>query len=257
MNPRALFLAWQDKVDRRWFPVGRLEANAARSQFRFGYTVGARDAERESGFAPLYDFPRFDQVYESSRLFPLFQNRVMTRSRRTFGDYVEMLAIDSQDPDPLEILAIDGGHRVTDSFEVFPKVEKNEDGGFRCRFFLHGARHTSQTAQERLGDLQSGEALYIAIELTNPVMQMAVQIQTLDYHMIGWAPRYLVRDLAEAMAYAPNDYSARVVKVNPGSFLYRQEVLVELSGRWPDKYEPMSSKSYQLLAAEQENTLDP
>lgn len=250
MNPRTLFLAWQGRTDRRWFPVGRLEANAARSQYRFGYTIGARNAERESGFAPLYDFPHLNKVYESSRLFPLFENRVMSRSRRTFHDYLEMLAINSQDPDPLEILAIDGGHRMTDSFEVFPKIDKNENGGFRCRFFLHGSRYTSQAAQDRLADLQSGEKLYVAIELTNPVTQMAVQIQTLDYHMIGWAPRYLVRDLAKAMAHAPTEYSARVVRVNSDSLLYRQEILIELGGRWPDEYEPMSSESYQLLVAE-------
>lgn len=256
MTATSLFLAWQDKNGRRWFPVGRLDADAERSRYEFRYTCGASAAERESGFAPLYDFPRFEAVYQSSSLFPLFENRVMTRSRKSFREYLDLLAIDDPDPDPLEILAVDGGYRMTDSFEVFPKIEKRGDGGFRCRFFLHGSRHTSLAARTRVNALETGEDLYIAVELTNPATQLAVQVQTMDYHMIGWAPRYLVGDLAQAMAHAPSEYKAQVVKANAGSLLYRQSVLVELSGRWPDKYEPMSSKSYQLLVAEREETRD-
>lgn len=247
MNPNTLFLAWQDNRNRQWFPVGRLDADPSRPWYRFCYTQGASAAERESGFAPLYDFPRFEDVYESDRLFPLFENRVMNRTRRTFGEYLDLLDIDDPDPDPLEILAIDGGYRVTDNFEVFPKITKDDDGGFRSRFFLHGSRHVSEVAQQRLATLSSGDSLYVTIELTNPVTQLAVQLQTTDYHMIGWVPRYLVPDLVEAMAYAPSQYNAHVVRVNPKSMLYKQRVLIELSGRWPEEYEPMSSKRYQLL----------
>lgn len=250
MTPNTLFLAWQDKRDRQWFPVGRLDTDPERSWYRFCYTHGASAAEQKSGFAPLYDFPRFDDVYESNYLFPLFENRVMNRTRRTFGEYVELLAIDNPDPDPLEILAIDGGYRVTDNFEVFPKIAKSSDGGFRCRFFLHGSRHVSEAAQQRLTTLISGEPLYVTIELTNPRAQLAVQLQTTDYHMIGWAPRYLVHDLANAMAHAPSRYRAQVVRVNLESVLYKQRVLIELSGYWPEKYQPMSSKRYQPLVGE-------
>ena len=84
MRPTTLFLAWQDKRERRWFPVGRLDADGGRSQYVFRYTHGAGIAKRDSGFAPLYDFPRLEDVYESRRLFPLFENRVMNRGRRSF-----------------------------------------------------------------------------------------------------------------------------------------------------------------------------
>lgn len=247
MTPNTLFLAWQDKRDRQWFPVGRLDADPERSWYRFGYTHGASAAKKESGFAPLYDFPYFNRVYKSDHLFPLFENRVMNRTRRTFGEYLDLLAIDDPDPDPLEILAVDGGYRVTDNFEVFPKIEKGEAGGFRSRFFLHGSRHVSEAAQRRLTGLNPGDPLYVTIELTNPRAQLAVQLQTTDYHMIGWAPRYLVTDLVRAMAHAPSRYKAKVVRVNSESLLYKQRVLIELSGYWPEEYQPMSSKPYRLL----------
>ena len=64
--------------------------------------------------------------------------------------------------------------------------------------------------------------------------------------MIGWAPRYVVGDLVEAIARAPH-YRAEVVKVNPTSAPSNQRVLIELIGQWPRDYEPMSSNEFQLL----------
>ena len=80
-----------------------------------------------------------------------------------------------------------------------------------------------------------------------------MQLQTMDYHMIGWAPRYLVHDLVEAMTHAVSDYQAQVVKVTHDSPWQDQQVLIELSGRWPDEYKPMSGDEYQPLAEGQEH----
>ena len=95
--------------------------------------------------------------------------------------------------------------------------------------------------------MRSGDTLYVTIELTNSATQYAVQIQMTDYHMIGWAPRYLVKDLVTAIAHAPGDYRARVVRVNPVPAPSRQRVLIELSGHWPRDHEPMSADEFQLL----------
>ena len=254
MSHNTLFLAWQDKharqdkpATRAWFPVGRLDVNRDRSEYYFGYTRGAKTAAKQSGFVPLYDFPEFEQRYTANYLFPLFQNRVMTRRRKSFHQYLELLGIDDPAPAPFEILAVDGGYRVTDDFQVFPRIEKGEDGAFRCRFFLHGWRHTTTEAQKRIERLQPRERLSLAIELTNPSAPLAVQLQTVDYYMIGWAPRYLVLDLVKAMAHTPGEYDARVVKVNPPGTSLKQRVLIELGGRWPKEHEPMSSKEFELL----------
>ena len=74
MNP--LFVAWHTKEPPVWGPVGRLEYD--RGIYRFCYTQGARQ---------LVDFRPFDgmddlaQVYESTELLPLFQNRLLPKSR--------------------------------------------------------------------------------------------------------------------------------------------------------------------------------
>lgn len=246
-SSKTVFLAWQDTRSRRWFPVGRLDA-IPEGRYAFAYTGGAREAKEESGFAPLYDFPDLDRRYTADSLFPLFKNRVMTSQRRDFQDYLKLLAIEDTNPDPLDILSVDGGYRVTDSFQVFPKIEKKENGAFRCRFFLHGWRHTNEASQKRLDTLNAGDALFVTIELTNPETGFAVQIQSEDYYMIGWAPRYLVKDLVHAMAHAPGDYAAQVVQINPIPAPSKQRVLIELSGHWPKEHEPMSTEEFQPLA---------
>ena len=246
-NQKTLFLGWRDPREHRWYPVGRLDVDDSPPQYSFRYTQGAADAAALSGFAPLYDFPHFNHRYTSSWLFPLFKNRVMNYQRRSFYEYLSFLDIVDESPDPLEILAVDGGYRVTDNFQVFPKIRKQPDGSFSCRFFLHGWRHTNTDAQAAIDRLEPDDRLFVTIELTNPQTTLAVQIQTTKYHMIGWAPRYLVNDLVTAMAHAPGDYRARVVKVNRVPAPSKQRVLIELSGHWPQGYEPMEADEFKLL----------
>lgn len=247
MSVKTLYLAWQDKeLSRQWFPVGQLDADIELPLYRFCYIEGAKRAQREAGFPPLIEFPKLDEVYESSELFPLFKNRVINSARPDFADYLEYLDL-SEGADPIEILSTNGGFRVTDAYEVFPKLKKREDGSFVCRFFLHGWRYVNEHAKARRADLKPGDELYVTLELNNPETGLAVQIQTADdYYMIGWAPRYLVDDLVNAIAESSGNFDAKVVRNNPLRAPSNQRVLIELSGRW-DKYEPMSSQDFHPL----------
>ena len=248
MDPRTLFLAWQDGDSRQWFPVGRLDADVSGPLYCFRYTEGAGRAEREAGFPLLVEFPDLRQAYWSPELFPIFRNRVMNRGRPEFADYLRQLDL-PEGAGPIEILSVNGGSRVTDTYEVFPKLDKREDGKSTCRFFLHGWRYVSPAAQERLNKLTSGDELYMTLEPANPATGLAVQIQTTDYHMIGWTPRYLVQDLATAMIEAPNEYKAKVVTVNPQPFPSKQRVLIEMSGSWGE-HEPMTGEDFMPLVAD-------
>ena len=242
MNGKAMFLAWQDQApNHQWFPVGRLDAYAERALYRFRYTKGALRAQREAGYPLLLEFPSLEREYWSPDLFPLFRNRVMNRARPDLAEYLQALDL-AEATDPFEILAVSGGHRATDSYEVFPKIEKKDDGSFACRFFLHGWRHVNWEAQGRIDRLCAAEQLYVTLELTNPITGLAVQIQTEDYHMIGWAPRYLVGDLAAAMAKSA-EYKAHVVRVNPQPAPSKQRILIEMGGRWVS-HQPMSHEDF-------------
>jgi len=244
---KTLFLAWQDRGPKRaWYPIGRLEADVPASHYEFRYTKGAESAQREAGFPVLPAFPDLHRRYESSELFPLFQNRVLDSRRKDFTDYLRWLDLSPNQGDPIEILAVSGGQRQTDSLEVFPKIMKRADGSFVCRFFLHGIRHASKPAQERATQLREDESLRIAVELNNPATGVAIQLCSEDYQMLGWTPRYLVGDLVQAVAHAPV-LQAKVVQVNEAGVPLNQRVLVEFSGSLPEGAEPMSSEPFQPL----------
>lgn len=246
---KTLFLAWQDQTKTRaWYPIGRLDADPAAQIFRFAYLHGAKTAQEQAGLEPLDSFPDFHQKYEDCELFPLFKNRLMDQSRGDFAEYISRLGLPPGNVDPIDILAISEGTRQTDNLEVFPKIQRQGDGKFLCRFFLHGWRHVSQAAQESLKKLQAGDELRVAIELNNPATQVAIQLQTSnDYHMIGWTPRYLIQDLVQTIDESPLGVSARVIQLNPEPAPSKLRVLVELSGHWPAKYEPMSTPEFEPL----------
>jgi hypothetical protein len=242
---KSLFLAWQ-APNRAWFPVGRLDADVPSHHYCFGYTKGAEQAARQAGFTPLLSFPQFAEKYESSELFPLFQNRVLDSGRKDFATYLTSLDLAPNTNDPIEILSVSGGERQTDNLEVFPRIKPKSDGAFVCRFFLHGWRYMPEAARVRAMELLAGEELGISLELTNPVDSVAIQVTTRDYAFVGWAPRYLVPDLLTAISANPH-IAARAVRVNAADVPANRRILIELSGMLPAGYQPMSSEPFQLL----------
>lgn len=247
MSAKTLYLAWQDNREgsREWFPVAQLDADVEHPLYRFRYIGGAEKAKRKANFPLLLEFPDLQGDYRSPYLFPLFSNRVMPKRRPDFDEYLRSLDLDN--PTPIEILGVTGGRRVTDPYEVFPKISASPDGSFSCRFFLHGWRYVSDAGLERIESLRPDEELQVAVELNNPATSDAVQIQTADYHMIGWTPRYLVNDLVKTIDKSLKFYSARVVRVNPLPVPSNRRVLVEVQGRWDNGYKPMSGPDYQPL----------
>lgn len=256
---KTLFLAWQAAQrqsegrlpSRAWYPIGQLEAAPDRRTYRFTYTQGARRAQQEAGFAPLIAFPDISRIYEDDELFPLFQNRLLNPRRSDYPASLARMALAPDDADPIEVLGLSEGMRQTDHLQVFPRLQIEHDGRFHSRFFLHGWRHTNPASQERLQRLRTGEPLRVAIEINNPVASTAVQLQSTDDQMVlGWAPRYLVDDLVRACSVMPAEVTAQVCKINLPPAPYQQRLLVQLSGRFTEHYEPMSGSDFQPIGTE-------
>ena len=250
---KSLFLAWQAPKDSRrssaWFPIGRLDAESSESKVtscRFRYTGGATRAHEELGFEPLVSFPDFKEDYRSEKLFPLFHNRVLSSKRADFPEYIDWLGLSREQADPISILSVSGGMRVTDNLQTFPKIETGADGGFQLRFFAHGLRHLPEASRERAGRLTPGEKLRVMIEVNNPATRLAVTLHSEDYAMVGWAPRYLVEDLVTCITKAP-EIEVTVVKVNHLHAPLNQLILVEYSGKAPDSHLLMSSQDFKPL----------
>ena len=250
---KSLFLAWQAPKDsnrsRAWFPIGRLDAESSGSEVtscRFRYTGGATRAHEEVGFEPLVSFPDFKEDYLSEKLFPLFHNRVLSSKRADFPEYIEWLGLTREQADPISILSVSGGTRVTDNLQTFPKIEAGADGSFQMRFFAHGLRHLPEASRERAARLIAGEKLRVMIEVNNPATRLAVTLHADDYFMVGWAPRYLVDNLVKCIPQAP-EIEVTVVKVNHLHAPLNQSILVEYSGKTSTDHTLMSSLDFTPL----------
>ncbi len=78
-----LILAWKNPNTRTWTPVGILEYKE--NKYFFNYTKGAK-VENFNPFGQMIDL---EKTYESETLFPIFQNRLLSKSRPEYEDYLE------------------------------------------------------------------------------------------------------------------------------------------------------------------------
>ncbi len=245
MNP-VLYVAWRSGSSDhgKWGPVGRLEHGP--HGYRFAYTRGARTLP---GFPPFTGMPDLEEVYESEQLFPLFANRLLSRSRPEYEAFLQWGAFDPNDPpDPLAILAVTEGRRETDAIEVFPSPIRDDLGRYAAKFFLHGLRWMTPGAIDRIGTLSPGEALALQLENENPSDEHAVAVYTTSGPVkIGYIPRYLARDVRELWdKCGAESIQITLQKVNPAAPI-QHRVLCCLNSCWPEDFDPCNREEFQLI----------
>lgn len=246
---RTLFLAWQDPLARRWFPVGRLDYSGA--LYSFVYTKGAAQAHIEAGFQPLASFPDLHRFYVSEQLFPLFSNRLLPRSRPDYREYLQWLSVAESESDPVSILARSGGGRVTDTLEVFPCPEKNSQGEYEVHFLVHGLAHMPLASADRAMQLKPNEPLLAMRDFQNPKDPDAIALRTAeeserDTYLIGYCPRYLRADLLQLLKSGLSP-KITVERVNPPPAPIQLRVLCRSVTHWPDGFRPFSTEEYSPL----------
>ena len=245
---KSLFLAWQNPVSRTWHPIGRLTFDGR--LYRFGYIQGATVAQAEGNFKPLWAFPDFNHIYESAELFPLFANRLLRRSRPEYPDFVQWLNIPEHKDDPIALLSRSGGQRATDSLEVFPCPERDEQGRYHVHFFAHGLRHLPPETQPRIHQLQPDNRLYVAHDCQNPYDSKALILRTEDKYIVGYCPRYLVDDFFDLLCHAPDKLEILVERVNLPPTPLQFRLLCNLTAEWSADFQPFSGSAYQPLVKE-------
>jgi len=241
---KALFVAWRSTgAEPCWGPVARLESDDG--LYVFYYTRGARMLP---GFQPFAEMDDLEQVYVSEDLFPLFANRLLSRSRPEYEAFLIWGGFDPNNPpDPISILGVTEGIRQTDSVEVFPCPSPDANGCYLNKFFLHGIRHMTG-ALERIAALQEDERVFLDPEPSNVHDPNAMAVWTRDHgHKIGYVPRYLaseVRGLNEICG--PEIVSVFVQRVNPDAPL-QQRVLCRMHACWPRYFVPCSTEMFQPI----------
>jgi hypothetical protein len=243
---KTLFLAWQDEISRKWFPVGKLTHEDG--MYHFDYLHGAINAKKEADFQPIWSFPDLNHHYTSPELFPLFANRLLRRSRPDYKDFVQWLNIPAHQDDPIALLARSGGKRQTDSFEVFPCPERDENGIYHIHFFSHGLRHFPSEVQQYVKSLGVGTRLLVTHDIQNKFDPRALILRTEDLHFVGFCPRYLTQDFFELICNCPHRVNVTVERVNPPPTPIQFRLLCSLTAEWSNNFHPFSDPIFQTLS---------
>lgn len=242
---KTLFLAWQDQEKtRRWFVIGMLDR--LNSNYKFRYVNQARLAS-DFGFQPLLDFPEIEKVYVSQQLFPLFENRLLSKSRPDYDDFLKRIAIENtnNDVDPMEILARTEGLRATDSFEVFQKPEPDDNRNYHIVFFARGVRHLPEGVEGLIASLNIGEELEVKFDLENEYDCNALILRS-NGLQVGWIPRYLCPDIKRLKNEYDNGVQIRVELVNLPPAPVHQRLMCSVTAPWPE-WEPFSDEDFLAI----------
>ena len=194
---------------------------------------------------------KLDQVYESEELFPLFANRLLSRTRPEYEAYLRWSGFDAHSsPDPIVVLGVTEGLRETDAIEVFPCPVPDADSCYFNKFFLHGIRWLSPAAKERIGRLVEGEPLKLMLDLQNDYDPQAVAVRTdLDLMPIGYFPRYLAQDVWQLeQNCGVNFIKLSIDRVNKDAPL-QNRVLCQMHACWPDGFQPCSGADFLPIPA--------
>jgi hypothetical protein len=242
----AVFVAWQDPADRRWLPVGKLTFDG--TVYQFVYTKGA---QKSHNFIPFGRMTDLHAAYESHELFPLFSNRLLPESRPEYQQVLKWLNLEGQEHDPLALLGRTRGLRETDSLEVFPCPQPDDNGQYHIHFFAHGIRHLPQQTVDRLDVLQDGETLFLMSDFQNPYDPFALALRTNDpATLVGYCPRYLARDMHVLLQQCgPDIAEVAVERVNSDAPL-QLRLLCSMTTCWPDGFRPCSDDLYEPLASD-------
>lgn len=242
----TLFVAWQDPVERCWHTVGRLTREEG--VYRFAYTRGA---QRSARFQPFGHMRDLDVVYESSELFPLFANRLLSKERPEYRSLLDWLDMRDEEDDPLALLARTGGARETDSLMVFPRPEPTPDGRYQVRFFAQGLRHLPEYARKAVSNLFTPAPLFLMPDPQNRHDCMAIALRTDDPKtLVGYCPRYLTADL-HSLLEAGTALRTEVVasKVNVDAPI-QLRLLCTVSAPWPSTLTTCAGDEYRVIAAD-------
>ena len=239
MNNR-LILSWKNPYKKR-VPIGQLEFRDGYYYFR--YTKGALD----NNFRVFDSMKQLDRVYESKELFVPFKNRLLQKSRPEYKEYLEWLNIKTDTIHPMEELALTGGVRATDSFELYP-LPQEQEGYYVAKFFSRGIRYLANSYNQRVEGLGENRELYLMRDIQNELDSYALVLRTTNpIELVGYCPSFYINDFNSLMGKnGAENIFLRVIKNN----LYapsQLKLLCEFRTKWSEGFAPFSSEEFELI----------
>lgn len=208
---KTVYVSWQEPVSRRRYVVGRL-SELVDGSFEFVYTKGAL---MSACFIPFPGMRILERVYRSSELFPFFSNRLLGKNRPEYKQFIDWLALPYERPSPLDILARTDGLRATDAYQIFERVQADEQANFSVTFFLRDLVYEGTKVTERVLSLQPNEALRLEVDSRPSATPTSVMVVTESKDVIGCLPSFLTKDVAMLLTDDSLCCQASVVAIHP------------------------------------------
>lgn len=215
-----LLVSRQDPRTRRFTRVGTLTFDGDRYVFEYEPCTDR----------PLPGLP-LGRVHVSQTLFPIFAERVIDPHRPEREEALELLGLSSE-AGPFEVLAVSGGGRTGDLYELTPLPQP---GAVSMPFLVHGIRHLADTERAVIDELAPGTPLRLVPEPQNVATDLALRV-TRDGSRLGYVPTPLLQYVHRIMR---GPHELVVERVNPPSAGLHMRLLVRLTGTFDAA--PMSS----------------
>jgi hypothetical protein len=195
--------------------------------YRFQYLEGVGGSVE--GFRPFIGFPDLNRMYESARLWPFFDLRVMDRKRPDYPQYVRWLGL-TVEASRLDILSRSGGERKGDSVLLAESPAVADGGATEAVFLVRGVsyavgQHGTEVAAE---SLQAGDRLTLVDDSTNEANPRALLLEASDGAPVGWIPDLLV-DYAHQVRSGGG--FVELLQNNGPTAPWHARLLVRMSGR--------------------------
>lgn len=233
---KQLYVAWQNEETREWVPVAVLKKMDEGYMLRY-----TRGAKRCKGFVGLGRMAELDKVYFSKTLFPFFLNRMISKSRPEYKNYLKWLGLDEIAGDPMRIMAVTGGLRATDSFELVPSPHQEEDK-LVLDFFPRGLRYMPPSTIEAVSLLMPGTRLYLVRDVQNHKDANALLLRTDSPNvLVGYVPKYYCSGLGLLLNDVTNDVIVEVKRVNTDAPL-DMRLLCKLTAPWQQGFQLLESE---------------
>lgn len=222
---RRFAVAWRNRQRRVITPVGVLDHRAG--GYRFQYLDGI--GESVEGFRAFIGFRDLNRVYESDRLWPFFDLRVMDRKRPDYPQYVSWLGL-TVGASRLDILSRSGGERKGDSVLLAESPAVADGGATEAIFLVRGVSYAvRQHGTEAVAEsLQTGNRLTLVDDSTNEANPRALLLEASDGAPVGWIPDLLV-DYAHQVRSGGG--FVELLQNNGPTAPWHARLLVRMSGR--------------------------
>lgn len=189
----SVYLAWQAPDTKEWHVVGVLKQY--QKGYTFNYTIGALVSAK---FIPFSGMDNLEKTYVSIELFPLFKNRLLSKNRPEYPEFIQWLGLVDKNVSPISILGRSGALRGTDTLQMFNRIEVSSNGSFEHIFFAHGLSHLAPSALDRISNLTKGQKLYFCLDCQNSYDENAIIIRANNpAEIVGYCPRYFTKYIGD------------------------------------------------------------